>query len=282
MTEIWSTIDGLVSPAQILSFARALVLLIAGFFVARGVAAAVIRLLRSRLEPQQALILRRAIYYPLVLLFIAAALHQVGFKLTVLLGAAGVLTVALGFASQTSASNIISGLFLMIEQPFKIGDSIQVAGTTGEVLSIDLLSVKLRMFNNTFVRVPNESVIKSEVRTLTRFPIRRVDLKIGISYVEDLEKVREILIALVDENPLGLEQPVPQVFLEGFGDSSVDLQYSVWARKENFVALKNSLMEEVKVAFDAAGIEIPFPQRALSPAKGADPIPVQIVEPGEG
>ena len=239
------------------------------------------RVVRNRIEPQQALILRRAVYYPLLLLFLATALHQVGFKLSVLLGAAGVLTVALGFASQTSASNIISGLFLMIEQPFKIGDSIQIGGTTGEVLSIDLLSVKLRMFNNTYVRVPNESVIKSEVKTLTRFPIRRVDLKIGISYVEDLERVRKILLQLVDENPLGLEQPAPQVFLEGFGESSVDLQYSVWARRENFVALKNSLMEEVKATFAAEGIEIPFPQRALSPGKGAGPIQVQVVDSGK-
>jgi small-conductance mechanosensitive channel len=261
-----------------MAFGRALLLLVIGWFVARSVAAAVGRMVRNRTEPQQALLVKRAIYYPLILLFLAAALHQVGFNLSVLLGAAGVLTVALGFASQTSASNIISGLFLMIEQPFKIGDTIQIAGTTGEVLSIDLLSIKVRMFNNTFVRVPNESVIKSEVRTLTRFPIRRVDLKIGISYVEDLEKVRAILIGLVDENPLGLEQPKPQVFLEGFGDSSVDLQYSVWARKENYVDLKNSLMEEVKVAFDAAGIEIPFPQRALSPGKGAGAIPVRLVD----
>jgi small-conductance mechanosensitive channel len=134
------------------------------------------------------------------------------------------------------------------------------------------------MFNNTYVRVPNESVIKSEVRTLTRFPIRRVDLGIGISYVEDLERVRQVLLDLVEENPLGLEQPAPQIFLEGFGDSSVDLQLSVWAEKENYVALKNSLMEEVKQAFDAAGIEIPFPQRAVSAGKGAEPIPVRVVE----
>lgn len=278
MTELLSGFEAMVTPERILAFIRALLLLVVGWFLARGAAAAVARIVRNRAEPQQTLLIRRAVYYPLVLLFLAAALHQVGFNLGVLLGAAGVLTVALGFASQTSASNVISGLFLMIEQPFKLGDTVQVGGTTGEVLSIDLLSVKLRMFNNTYVRVPNESVIKSEVRTLTRFPIRRVDLGIGISYVEDLERVRQVLLDLVEENPLGLEQPAPQIFLEGFGDSSVDLQLSVWAKKENYVALKNSLMEEVKLAFDAAGIEIPFPQRAVSAGKGAEPIPVRVVE----
>jgi small-conductance mechanosensitive channel len=281
MAELISGFQELITPERVLALLRALLLLVVGWFLARGVSAAVVRVVRSRTEPQQAVLIRRAVYYPLVLLFLAAALHQVGFNLGVLLGAAGVLTVALGFASQTSASNIISGLFLLIEQPFTIGDSVQIGGTTGEVLSIDLLSVKLRMYNNTFVRVPNESVIKSEVRTLSRFPIRRVDLKIGISYVEDLERVRELLLDLALENPLGLEQPLPQVFLEGFGDSSVELQYSVWATNQNFIALKNSLMEEVKIAFDGAGIEIPFPQRALSPAKGAGPIPVRVVESGQ-
>jgi len=278
MSELLYGFQEMVTPERILAFLRALLLLVVGWFFARGVAAAVVRVVRGRIEPQQTLLIRRAVYYPLVLLFLAAALHQVGFNLSVLLGAAGVLTVALGFASQTSASNVISGLFLMIEQPFKIGDAVQIGGTTGEVLSIDLLSVKLRMYNNTYVRVPNESVIKSEVRTLTRFPIRRVDMKIGVSYVEDLERVRRVLLELVERNPLGLEQPAPQIFLLEFGDSSVNLQYSVWAKKESYGALKNSLMEEVKLAFDAEDIEIPFPQVALSSAKAGAPIPVRLVD----
>ena len=278
MSELLAGFQEMVTPERILAFFRALLLLVVGWFFARGVAAAAVRVVRGRIEPQQALLIRRAVYYPLVLLFLAAALHQVGFNLSVLLGAAGVLTVALGFASQTSASNVISGLFLMIEQPFKIGDAVQIGGTTGEVLSIDLLSVKLRMYNNTYVRVPNESVIKSEVRTLTRFPIRRVDMKIGVSYVEDLERVRRVLLELVERNPLGLEQPAPQIFLLEFGDSSVNLQYSVWAKKESYGALKNSLMEEVKLAFDAEDIEIPFPQVALSSAKAGAPIPVRLVD----
>jgi small-conductance mechanosensitive channel len=281
MTELVSAIREFVTPERILSLVQAILLLVVGWITARALSATVVRIIRDRTETHQAILIRRAVYYPVLLLFLAAGLNQVGFNLGVLLGAAGVLTVAIGFASQTSASNIISGLFLMVEQPFKIGDAVQIGGTTGEVLSIDLLSVKLRMFNNTFVRVPNESVIKSEVKTLTRFPIRRVDMKVGVSYVEDLEKVREILLDLVEENPLGLEQPAPQIYLEGFGDSSVNLQYSVWARSENFVALKNSLMEDVKRAFDAEGIEIPFPQRSLSPSKGAGPIPVRIIEGAE-
>ncbi|MFT6270035.1 MAG: small-conductance mechanosensitive channel [Alphaproteobacteria bacterium] len=120
-------------------------------------------------------------------------MKELGFDLSVVLGAAGIFSVAIGFASQTSASNLISGLFLMMERPFSVGDIIRVESTTGEVISIDLLSVKIRTFDNLFVRIPNESRIKTQVTTLTRFPIRRADLQIGIAYKEDIERVKEIL-----------------------------------------------------------------------------------------
>ena len=124
-------------------------------------------------------------------MFCVSALRELGFKLSVLLGAAGVLTVAVGFASQTSASNIISGLFLLGERPFSVGDVIRVGSTTGEVLSIDLLSAKLRTFENLFVRIPNETLIKSEVTNLSRLPVRRLDLKIGIAYKEEVGENKE-------------------------------------------------------------------------------------------
>jgi small-conductance mechanosensitive channel len=90
--------------------------------------------------------------------------------------------VAIGFASQTSASNLISRLFLMIERPFSIADVIRVGNTTGEFISIDLLSVKLRNVDSFFVRIPNETMIKNEVTRLTKFPVRPADLKVGIAY----------------------------------------------------------------------------------------------------
>jgi len=103
-----------------------------------------------------------------------------------LLGAAGILTVAPGFASQTSASNLVSGLFMIAEHPFGVGDTIRLGSIAGEVPSIDLLSVNLRTPDNLYVRIPNETMIKSEITNLTRFPIRRLDLEIGVAYKENL------------------------------------------------------------------------------------------------
>ncbi|MDQ2070775.1 mechanosensitive ion channel family protein [Natronospira bacteriovora] len=256
---------------------RAGVLMILGLIMAKIGSVITRRLSEPYLEPQQTALLRRVVFYGIVILTLMSALHQLGFSLTVILGAAGILSVALGFASQTSASNLISGLFLIGEKPFRIGDVIRVGETLGEVLSIDLLSVKLRTFDNLYVRVPNETLIKSEIVNLTRFSIRRLELKVGVAYKEDLARVREVLLNVADEYNLCLTEPKPNVLFLGFGDSSLDLQFNVWATRENFLELRNNIPEKVRNAFDEAGIEIPFPHRTLYTGSVTDPFPIRLV-----
>lgn len=279
MTELWSSIAGQLSPERAFALSRAALLLILGFFAARLVSRLLFRTVGRRLDTQRAYLLRRASYYLLLVLFVVAALHELGFNLGILLGAAGVLSVAIGFASQTSASNIISGLFLIGERPFAIGDAIRVGGTTGEVLAIDLLSVKLRTFDNLFVRIPNETLIKTEVTNLSRFPIRRIDLLIGVGYSTDLSHARDVLMETAHRNPLSLEEPPPLFQVRGFGGSSLDLQFSVWVRREAYLQLKNEIQEEIKEAFDTAGIEIPFPQVVVHAPSGQEPPPVRLDRP---
>lgn len=278
MTEIWTDLTSFLTNDRLLSAIRALTILFIGIAIAKLVSATLVKLIHSKIDSHQAMLIRRGSYYLILLLFLISALKELGFDLSVLLGAAGILTVAIGFASQTSASNLISGLFLVAERPFSVGDIIRVGTTTGEVLSIDLLSVKLRTFDNLFVRLPNESLIKSEVTTLTRFPIRRIDILVGVAYREDLETVRDILFEVAEKNPLCLEEPKPVYNFQGFGDSSLNIQFSVWAKRENFLNLKNSIHEEIKNAFDANGIEIPFPHRTLYTGSATEPFPVTQVK----
>ena len=267
----------LLTAEKIGVFLRTLLLVVAGFLAARLAAALPARLLDKRLSSHQIMLVRRIAYYAVLLLFLTSALHELGFSLAVLLGAAGVLSVAIGFASQTSASNLISGLFLIVEKPFEVGDIITVGGTTGEVLSIDLLSVKLRTFENLYVRIPNETLIKSEVTTLTRFPIRRLDIKMGVAYKEDLSRVREILMRTAENNPVCLDEPEPLFIFLAFGDSALEFQFSVWAVREKFLDLRNSMHEDIKRAFDKAGIEIPFPHLSIYAGSVTDPFPVRVV-----
>lgn len=260
---------------------RAGLLVILGLIIAPLVSRLATRALRPRLGTHVLQLLRRIIFYGVLALFLASALRELGFSLAVLMGAAGVLTVAIGFASQTTASNLISGLFLIGERSFEVGEIIKVGQTTGEVLSIDALSVKLRTMDNLYVRIPNETLIKSEVTTLNRFPIRRFDLAVGVAYKEDLDQVREVLMQVAEANPHCLDEPAPLFIFTGFGDSALNIQFSVWARRENFLTLRNTISADIKKAFDSAGIEIPFPHRTIYTGEVTKPMPVQIVQPPE-
>jgi small-conductance mechanosensitive channel len=236
----------------------------------------------ARTSPQQGMVAGKAVLYPGLLLIFVSVLHQLEFSLTPLLGAAGIVGIAIGFASQTSVSNVISGFFLIAERPFEVDDIIQVGDVVGRVLSIDTLSVKLRTFDNRFVRIPNETIVKSQVTTITRFPIRRLDLNVGVAYKEDVGRVRKLLLEVVEKNPRALMEPEPAVFFDAYGDSALELRLAVWATRENFISLKNSLLEEVKARFDEEGIEIPFPHRTLYSGAATDPFPVRVVPPGGG
>ncbi len=232
------------------------------------------RLVKDRLSPQSEQLVVRFIYYASVLILMVNVLNEFGFKLSALLGAAGVIGIAVGFASQTSVSNIISGIFLISEKPFVVGDVIEVGGVIGTIESIDLLSLKLKTPDNRFVRVPNETMIKTEVINLTRFPLRRVNIKIGVAYKEDLKNVRQLLAGIAESEPMALKDPAPLILVENFGDSSIGLLFGVWGKTEEFFDLKTSLMIRIKETFDANNIEIPFPHVSLYAGEESKPIKI--------
>ncbi|MGO1461251.1 MAG: mechanosensitive ion channel family protein [Oleiphilaceae bacterium] len=249
--------------------------LILGSFAARSVS----RVMSTRSSRHHTVMIRRLVFYVIFILFGVAALREAGFSLDVVLGAAGILTVAIGFASQTSASNMISGLFLLVEKPFEIGDVIEVDTTMGEVVGIDMLSVKLRTRDNLFVRIPNETLIKTPVVNRSRFPIRRIDLKVGIAYAEDVEKVEALLLALAEKDPVCLEEPKAFVLVTAFGPSSVDLQFSFWVPKDKVLEGKSGMLVAVKKTLDREGVEIPFPHTSIYAGSHSEPFRVQLLGP---
>jgi small-conductance mechanosensitive channel len=265
------------SREQILSLIQAGTVLTIGLVLLHFIKKSIYRWLQDSIDRQQMMLVQRVTTYALLAIILSWFLHELGFSLNVLLGAAGILTVALGFASQTSVSNIISGLFLIGEKPFVVGNVIGVDGITGEVLSVDLLSVKLRTYDNLYVRIPNETMLKSKVTNMNKFPIRRLDIKLGVAYKENINKVRDVLFEMTKSIPLCLVEPRPLFIFLGYGDSSLDIQFSVWFKRENFLDLRNSIHQEIKKAFDDNGIEIPFPHRTLYPGSVAEPFPIKII-----
>lgn len=258
-------------------FARALIVLVVGAGLVWIGSRSLGRICKKRHSEQAGFIVSKVVNYVGFLLILLTTMVQLGFNLTTVLGAAGIATLGISIAAQTSLSNLISGLFLLWEQPFKVGDVIMVDGTRGIVLSIDLLSVKMRTLDNLYVRVPNSSIIQTQVTTITRFPIRRMDLNIGVAYKEDIKHVMAVLRDLADKNPFSLDEPEPLILFLDFGDSSLNFLFGLWFEKTNFLKLKNTIMAEIKERFDAEGIEIPFPHRSLYTGSVTDPFPIRIV-----
>lgn len=255
---------------------RAALLVFVGIPLVWGAARWIRAHVTERYNAQKGLIVGKVVFWPLTLIIAISVLKELGFSLAPLLGAAGIMGVAIGFASQTSVSNVISGFFLLGEEPFKVGDVITVGDITGVVMTIDMLSVKIRTFDNRMVRIPNESLVKAQFINNTFFPVRRLDIPVGVAYREDIGRVRQVLLGVARDNPNVLMEPEPLVIFQGYGASSIDFTLAVWARKDAFLAVRNSITEDVKERLDAEGIEIPFPHISVYTGSETEPFPVRI------
>jgi len=193
-------------------------------------------------------------------------LENTGIHLGALAVFAGAVGVGVGFGLQNIASNFISGLVILAERPITIGDRVEVAGITGQVQQIRARSTVIRTNDNITMIVPNTKFIDSPVTNWTYGDPRvRFRIPVGVAYGSDIAKAREALLAAGRENPNTLKDPAPSVFLEKFGDNSIEFELVVWssemsARPSRYRSDLNFAIEQ---KFREAGIELPFPQRDL-------------------
>jgi small-conductance mechanosensitive channel len=239
------------------------------------------RSLKKRLSEQAVMLLNKFITYGGFFIIIITVLRELNFKLSAILGAAGIAGISLGLGAQSCLSNVIGGFFILWEKPFKLGDLIKVDQHMGFVFSMDLLSVQLRTFDNQLIRIPNETIIKSSVNNITRFPIRRMDLKIGVAYKEDIDKVINVLKDVANKNPYCLDEPEPIVIFQGFGDSALEFLFGPWFLSGQYVEMRNSILKDIKNKFDEENIEIPFPHRSLYTGLASKPFPIEIISKEE-
>ncbi|KTD08479.1 mechanosensitive ion channel family protein [Legionella jamestowniensis] len=250
----------LFEPDKLLNIVYALSIFLIGYFVAKRIAIVTERSIGNRFSRHHTLLMSRLIFYFIFTIFFIASLQHLGFQLSVLLGTAGILTVAISFASQTAISNLVSGVFLLIEHPFKVGDTVEIKGINGIVDSIDLLSTKLKTPDNKLVRIPNEAMIKSEITNLSYFSTRRIDLIIAVAYECDIAQVKTMLLTIADNCDKVLKDPAPNVTIDNFANSTVELKFMVWVNTADLAIARNLLQEIIKQQFDLEGIEAPPPQ----------------------
>jgi small-conductance mechanosensitive channel len=244
---------------EFFTITKGLTLIVVGYILAKILTKMSDKFTAKHATPQQTMILRKIIFSTIFIIFIVAALEQFGFQLSVLLGSVGIVTAAIGFASQTSMSNLISGLFLILEEAFVVGDTIKFKDITGVVESIDLLSVKVCTFENTLVRIPNSLIISHELTNQTKYPRRRLDIVITVSYDSDLEKIKKTLIEIAQSHPFSDKQPAAKVIALKLGETSVEIRLSVWVKKQHYTELQEALHEKIK----AADLQIPHPEMTI-------------------
>lgn len=183
-----------------------------------------------------------------------------GFKASSLLTVLAAAGAAIALALKDSLANVAGGIMILINKPFSQDDYVDINGATGKVKKIDLFVTHLHTYDNKVVTIPNGIVNTSVLTNYTQEEKRRVDCKFSVSYDSDIKKVKEILSGIAESNPMIMKDPAPVVGVAEHGDSSIIMDLLAWCDTDNYYTVKYYLEEEVKLAFDKEGIEIPFPQ----------------------
>ena len=168
---------------------------------------------------------------------------------------------AVGMAFQGTLGNFAAGIMLLAFRPFKVGDYVEVNGETGTCEHIDLFTCEFRTLDNKKLIIPNGAVFGSTITNYTGYEIRRADISVGAEYSADIDATRAVLEKAAASVPGMIQEPAPQVFLKGLGDSSVDWQVRIWCKTEDFWDVWQATVRACKVSLDEAGIGIPFPQQ---------------------
>ena len=212
----------------------------------------------EKTTPQRTAILKRTVKYLFYTVTVIYVLSLFGIKLSAIWGAAGIAGVAIGFAAQTSVSNLISGLFVITEGALKIGDTIIVEGVTGVVDAINLISVRIHTYDNQMVRIPNSTIINTNLTNNSYHKTRRLTLQVSVSYDTDMEQALQALSKAPALCPTVISDPAPAVWFDGFGSSGLTMTVAVWFESSDFLQTKNDLHIAIKKVLDQAQITIPF------------------------
>lgn len=221
------------------------------------------RYLKDRVSKDVGETILKILYYGTLTIVFISNLHLIGIKPSALLVAGGVTGIILGFASQNIVGNLISGFFLMVERPIKIGDQVQISDVSGFVTDIRIISTLIRTYDGLLVRIPNQQVFTTNITNIVGHPVRRFEYTIRIRYSDDANAAIFLIKDLVDKEPFALLNPSPSVFVNDFGDSWVNISVRIWAPVNEWFGIKTRLLWKIKQTLEENGIEVPLPQRIV-------------------
>lgn len=255
------------------------------YFLSKGLGKAIAKLLRKmNVHGSLMRFIQNLVQLTVMIfgIFIALGVLDLDKTVTSLLAGVGVIGLALGFAFQDTAANFVAGVFLAFKSPFKLDDVVQSGDVMGRVLHVSMRATEIQTFQGTLVIVPNKDVFQNPIYNYTKSGKRRVDLSCGISYGDDLDKVKEVSKRAM----LGISTILPDegigFFYNGFGDSSINFVLTAWSssvKQPDFLQAQSDMIIALKKAFDSNDIMIPFPIRTLDfGIRGGNPLSPEMVQ----
>jgi small conductance mechanosensitive channel len=252
-------IEGII--AALPNLLTALLIFIASIYLARLLSRLLVNVLKRRkADPEVTRLLGQITRWSIIVAGMITALQRF-FDVTAFLAGLGIIGFTIGFALQNVMQNFAAGVILLIQQPFNVGDAIEVKGYAGTILSISLRTTEMRTFDGLIVIIPNGDVLSNPITNYTRAKLRRIELPVGVAYGTDPKKVRAVILEAVRDVPGFVAEPAPVVAFHTFGGSTLDMSVYFWfdtAITTPFAA-KDAAFELIKAALDKNGIEIPFP-----------------------
>nr|WP_179952561.1 mechanosensitive ion channel domain-containing protein [Ningiella ruwaisensis] len=249
----------------IVPFSIDLIIAIVIFLVGRFVVKQVIKLVgaalsKSKYDEMLVDFLKSILSAILTLIVIIVALSQLGVDTTSLVAIIGAAGLAIGLSLQGSLSNFAAGVMLLVFKPFKSGDFVDAGGSMGVVDNIGIFTTSMRSIDNKRIIIPNGKIYSDSITNFSAMETRRVDMKFGVSYEDDIKKVKQVLTDMIEKDERVLSDPAPQIAVAELGESSVNFVVRPWVKASDYWPLLFDFTEAVKIRFDEEGISIPYPQ----------------------
>jgi len=257
---LYSTSKGPVTLGNLLEF---ILILSFSIIISRIIILYLRRYFRNKVSKDVGETTIKFVYYGSLLIVFITVLPLIGLDPSGLLLAGGITGIVLGFASQNIVGNLISGVFLMIEKPIKIGDQVEINKISGYVTDIRIISTLIRTFDGLLVRIPNQQVFTTNITNTVSYPVRRFDFTMKIRYSDDADAAIWFIQDLIDKEPFALHSPPPSVYVNELGENSVNLVVRVWAPISEWYVLKTLLPWTIKKVLEENNIEVPLPQREI-------------------
>ena len=261
----WNALLEMVKTSGV-DFGLKLIVALIIFYVGRLVARMLVNGIQRIMQAQEVdkileTFVGNLVYWTFMVFVIIAAINHIGIETTSLIAVMGAAGLAIGLALQGSLSNFAAGVLIVVFRPYRVGDFVEAAGISGVVEQVQILTTILKTGDNKQIIVPNNQIIGSIIANYSANDTRRVDMTIGVSYDDDLDKVRETIQALIDADPRIHKDPEPAIVVSALSDSSVNFTVRTWVNTGDYWGVKFDLTEAVKKRFDQEGISFPFPQQ---------------------